>query len=84
MLITVKKENVAAHIREDKNLIYNFMTKLVIPEYVKGYQKVDLFPDPRSIKVQSTNSLKDYLQIHLWFELKVSTKLYIRFLSSLI
>ena len=74
--ITVKKENVAAHIREDKNLIYNFMTKLVIPEYVKGYQKVDLFPDPRSIKVQSTNSLKDYLQIHLWFELKVSTKLY--------
>lgn len=74
--ITVKKENVFNYIREDKNLLYNYMTKLIIPDYIKKFKKVDMFPDPRSIKVKSANSLKDYLQTFLWFELRVETKLY--------
>ena len=62
--ITVDKRNIEPHIRNDKNFIYNYMIKLVIPEYIKTYNEVSLFPDPRSIKVKSQNSMKDYLQTH--------------------
>jgi len=33
----------------------------------------DFIPDPRTIKVSSGNSLVDYLQIKLWFELNSAT-----------
>lgn len=36
---------------------------------------VTLIPDPRSIKVQSGNSLYDYLQVELWFTMRVATHL---------
>jgi len=64
------------HIREDPNKLYNFMIGLVLPEAVKDAPEVDVFPDPRTIKVKSGNSLVDYLQIKLWFYLNVSTRLH--------
>jgi hypothetical protein len=73
--ITVKKENVDSHIRTDQNLIYNYMTSKVIPEMVKTLPAVTLRPDPRTIKVGSVNSLRDYLQTKLWFEMHASTVL---------
>lgn len=73
--ITVDKRNIAPHIRTDSNIIYNYMIKLVLPDYIKTYPQVFLFPDPRSIKVKSANSMTEYLQIYLWFELGVITKL---------
>jgi len=74
--ITVLKTKVMTHIREDPNKLYNFMIGLVLPEAVKDAPKVDVFPDPRTIKVKSGNSLVDYLQIKLWFYLNVSTRLH--------
>lgn len=73
--ITVKKENVANHIREDGNKLYNYMISLIIPEYTNGYSEVDFIPDERSVKVKSGNSLVDYLQVKLWFDYKQQTKL---------
>ena len=72
-LITVKKSNVQRHIQEDANKLYNYMLGLVIPGYVVSEEEFALIADERSIKVKSMNSLKDYLQIKLWFEMNCST-----------
>jgi hypothetical protein len=73
--IVAKKENVQAHIRDDSNKLYNYMCRLVIPEYVKGELEFEFLPDKRSIKVKSGNSLSDYLQTVLWFDYSLKTKL---------
>lgn len=74
-VITVKKENVQAHIRLDGNKLYNYMCALVVPDYLKGHERALFIPDKRSIKVESGNSLADYLQTKMWFELDIQTVL---------
>ena len=49
------------------------MIRLALVNYIAKYPAVDFVPDPRTIKVKSQNSLIDYLQIHLWFEMNVQT-----------
>ena len=66
--ITVKKENVLEHIRNDGNKLYNYMLNLVLVHKIKDADNVNLVRDNRSIKVQSGNSLIDYLQTQIWFE----------------
>lgn len=73
--IVVKKENVLAHIRRDANKLYNYMIRLALLDFMAQFDVVTLIPDPRSIKVQSGNSLHDYLQTELWFNKKASTNL---------
>lgn len=73
--ITVKKENVQAHIRTDPNKLYNFMISLSLLNEMSKHSEVIFVPDPRSIKVESGNSLHDYLQTQLWFEKQTTTKL---------
>jgi hypothetical protein len=73
--ITVKKENVQQHIRDDGNKLYNYMIGLSILDFIQNEPKVILVPDPRSIKVKSGNSMLDYLSIKLWFEMNSQTKL---------
>ncbi len=71
--ITVNKQNVQEHIRGDGNKIYNYMIGLLLLDEIANEDKVTLMPDPRSIKVKSGNSLLDYLQIKLWFDLSSKT-----------
>lgn len=73
--MTVKKEKVAKHIRIDPNKLYNYMIKLLLIEEMAVYSQITFVPDPRSIKVESGNSLHDYLQTDLWFEQKSETVL---------
>lgn len=73
--ITVKKLNVMPHIRGDCNKLYNYMIRLSLLDYMSTHDVVTLIPDPRAIKVQSGNSLHDYLQIELWFNKGVKTDL---------
>lgn len=81
-IITVKKENVQSHIRADANKLYNYMVNFAVVDKIKSYPVVNFIPDPRTIKIASGNSLVDYLQIKLWFELNVSTNLIYRPLES--
>ncbi len=71
--ITVKKENVLPHIRQDGNKIYNYMIKLLLVHEMAKFDFVFFMPDPKSIKMESGNSLHDYLQTYLWFELSAKT-----------
>ncbi|MCF8078872.1 MAG: DUF3800 domain-containing protein [Desulfobacterales bacterium] len=73
--ITVDKRNVKHHIREDANKLYNYMISLILLDKIKNSKIVSFIPDPRTIKVRSGNSLVDYLQTKLWFELNSKTKL---------
>jgi len=71
--ITVKKTNVQDHIASDSNKLYNYMIKLMLLDFMATHDHVTLVPDPRSIKVKSGNSLRDYLQTELWFTKEVKT-----------
>lgn len=74
--ITVSKENVMSHIREDSNKLYNYMLKLsLIPKLPINIPLVNLIRDNRSVKVKSGNCLIDYLQTTLWFDIKSNTKI---------
>ncbi len=71
--ITVKKENVQSHIRRDANKLYNYMIGLSLLDEMSNHDKITFLPDPRSIKIESGNSLHDYLQTKLWFERRSTT-----------
>ncbi|HEB85706.1 MAG TPA: hypothetical protein ENI68_01625 [Gammaproteobacteria bacterium] len=73
--ITVKKQNVQPHIRKDANKLYNYMIGLSLLNEMSKHETVTFVPDPRSIKVESGNSLHDYLQTQLWFEMRAKTSL---------
>ena len=73
--ITVDKRNVAEHIRKDSNKLYNYMIQMALLKHVAQYDEVNLIRDNRTVKVASGNSLIDYLQTYMWFELKASTVL---------
>lgn len=68
LAITVKKENVQQHIRDDPNKLYNYMISLILLDKIQHEPVVNFIRDRRSIKVESGNSLVDYLSIKLWFE----------------
>jgi hypothetical protein len=71
--ITVQKENVMQHIRDDSNKLYNYMIGLSLSELMAQHDHITLVPDPRSLKVRSGNSCHDYLQTLLWFFKNVPT-----------
>ena len=73
--IVVKKENVLEHIRKDGNKLYNYMIRLLLLDFMAEFDVVTFIPDPRSLKVESGNSLHDYLQTELWFTKKAITNL---------
>ncbi len=82
LFITVNKMNVQDHIRKDPNKLYNYMIGLSLLDEMKQHKNIILMPDNRSIKVESGNSLNDYLQTKLWFELNSNTKLETKFIDS--
>ncbi len=76
LAITVQKDNVQPHTREDPNKLYNYMIRLCLLDHLRGQTEAAIIPDPRSIKVASGNSMVDYLQTTLWFDLSSQTRLF--------
>jgi len=73
--ITVYKPKVADHIKKDSNKLDNYMIGVSLEDEMQKYDAITLVPDQRSIKVQSGNSLHDYLGINLACERHVATDL---------
>ncbi len=73
--IVADKRQVMAHIRQDANKLYNYMVKILLLESMAPHDHVLFIPDPRSMKVESGNSLHDYLQTELWFGASARTRL---------
>lgn len=73
--IVANKRAVLPHLRDDPNKLYNYMLKLMLVDEMAKHQQVCFMPDNRSVKVASGNSMHDYLQTTLWFDLGVPTRL---------
>ena len=65
--ITVKKESVAQHVRNDGNSLYNFMIGDSIIPHIKDHHSAKLTRDNRTIKMASGLSCRDYIQTIIWF-----------------
>lgn len=65
--ITVKKQNVARHIQQDGNKLYNYMMGLSLIEKIENHETCKITRDNRSVKVLSGSSCIDYLQTQIWF-----------------
>lgn len=63
--ITVKKERVMERLRVDPNKLYNYMVMMSLIARMSEHDSVNFIPDPRSVKVESGNSLPEYLQKEL-------------------
>jgi len=66
--ITVNKERVYDYIREDGNIIYNYLIRLGLTPHLYNGLNIKLIRDERSVKVESGNSLIEYLKSIFWFE----------------
>ena len=73
--IVAKKDNVALHLQNDGNKLYNYMIRQMLVTDMAHHASVDFYPDARSIKSGSSNSLHEYLDITLGYELSSRTKL---------
>ncbi|MEK6788218.1 MAG: DUF3800 domain-containing protein [Pseudomonadota bacterium] len=82
MAIVARKEGVIERRREDSNLLYNFMTKKLLLDEMSHHRIVYLAPDVRSIKVESGNTFKDYLQTELLYTANADTTLHCRHTNS--
>lgn len=72
--VTVTKENVNLHIREDENMIYNYMVKQCILTEIAKYPSVVILPDKKNTKMRLANSLDLYLKLQLFEELESETR----------
>lgn len=82
MAIVVRKDAVPEARRADPNLLYNYMTKKLLLTEMAKHRVVHLAPDARSIKVESGNTLKDYLQTELFYTAEVDTLLHCKHTDS--
>lgn len=71
--ITVKKELVEAHIRNDGNTLYNYMMGESLIELIEDHISCKVSRDNRKVKVLSERSCIDYLQTIIWFHKKKKT-----------
>lgn len=63
---------------EDKNILYNFASKLLISQLVTKKDEgttINILFDNKTTKITSTNSLKDYIRIHLLYEEGLNLKI---------
>ena len=68
--IVVKKTNVNIHLRNDKNILYNYIVNLLLVPYLENIRPVDirLIADLRISRVAKGMRFADYLKYKLYYE----------------
>ena len=69
--ITARKEKVYLPLRKDRNIFYNYMLGVLLPDTLKHYKNIELILDRRTIKVDSGNSFNDYIKTKCWGDLNL-------------
>ena len=82
--IVADKKHVKRALIEDENLLYNFLLKfLILPIATKSnLKKLVLILDKRTIKVKSSNSFEDYINILLRYELGLNIQIEVVYMES--
>lgn len=71
-------------LKNNNNLLYNYMLKILLDnfKYIFRNNKVNLILDNKTIKVKSFNSFKDYIDIHINYELKLNSDITVEYRDS--
>ena len=82
--IVADKKHVKRALIEDENLLYNFLLKfLILPIATKpNLKKFVLILDKRTIKVKSSNSFEDYINILLRYEIGLDIQIEVMYMES--
>ncbi|MCO7128181.1 DUF3800 domain-containing protein [Sporolactobacillus shoreicorticis] len=76
--------HVNQNLKDDENLLYNFMLKLLIEPIARRNlgKKIVINLDKRTIKVQSSNSFQDYIRLCLMYEKGFDIDIEVNYLES--
>ena len=66
--IVMNKSKVFSRIKDDKNILYNYVLGLILVPYIINQQDVDILVDRRTVSVRSGFKLDDYLEYKVWYE----------------
>lgn len=82
--IVADKHWIDEKLKEDKNCLYNYLLKVLLENYKSTFRnnKVNLILDNKTIKVESINSFKDYINIYLNYELRLNVELTVQYMDS--
>jgi len=74
-----------AKLLQDKNLIYNYLTKLLLDRVIteqNANKTVNILCDNKTTKVSAANSLGDYIKLHFNYEKRYNINLKVEYLDS--
>jgi hypothetical protein len=83
--IVADLKHVKKSLLKDKNILYNYLTKLLIERLVTKEDngtKLNIICDNHTTKVGSVNSFKEYIKIFLLFEKEYDIELNIEYIDS--
>ena len=83
--IVVDLEHVKPSLLNDKNILYNFVMKILLDRIIttrdKG-TKINILCDNKTTKITSKNSFEDYIKIHFNYEKDYDIDLNVRYIDS--
>ncbi|MEF7658222.1 DUF3800 domain-containing protein [Bacillus thuringiensis] len=78
--------HVKQQLKDDENLLYNFLLQFIILGVVKGQSgslsELEINLDKRTIKVKSTNSFAEYIKTKLNYEMDLGLKITVNYIES--
>jgi len=80
--ITAYKEKVYPALRIDTNILYNYLTRMLVSDVIKGFSEVEIILDKRTIKVDHGNNFEAYIKTILWGEMGSSVNISCKYIDS--
>ena len=83
--IVVDLNHVKPKLLEDKNIIYNYVMKILLDRMITSRDrgtKINILCDNKTTKIASKNSFEDYIKIHFNFEKDYDIDLNVKYLDS--
>ena len=81
--IVMKKANVMPHLRNDENILYNYVVCSVLVPYIIALKSVSIVLDRRILKVASAMELEEYLNYRVRYEEQADVKMHIQHADSI-
>lgn len=83
--IVLDKRYAKAPLMADKNIMYNYLVKIILSDAITEKDKgssINIILDSHTVKIASTNSLKDYLKIYFNCEMGYELTMNITYVDS--
>jgi len=81
--IVADKHHLKPNIIKDKNICYNYLLNFLLKQIIKGAsENIDIILDNHSVKVNSINSLQDYIRIKAYTDWNFQNELTFKHMNS--